>query len=182
MKEHRDRPEAVKALNDMLNISMLFLNSAKNLSADQQIFTDVEISTLDKLVTETNSWLNNSLDVQNKQAASAPLKLTTKQIAEKLSALDREVKYLVNKLKFTPPKKKVEDPKAKEEPVTENKSNDDTSEEVNAEDGESESTKDESEKQTVNENETNSTSTSDDHSEPNPSKTKEHDDPEHTEL
>ena len=53
IKEHRDRPEAVKALKDMLNISRVFLASASNMSEDEQIFTDVELKTLEKLISDT---------------------------------------------------------------------------------------------------------------------------------
>lgn len=107
VKEHRERPEALKALNEMLNISNIFLENAKNLSEDQQIFTSVEISTLEVLVTDTSKWFKDSTAEQSKQPLSSAPVVTIKQIAEKISVLDREVKYLVNKLKITPPKKKV---------------------------------------------------------------------------
>jgi hypoxia up-regulated 1 len=125
VQEHKGRPEAMKALNDMLNISTLFLNSAKSMSSDQQIFTDVEISTLDKLVTGTGKWITESEEAQEKLPLNVAPKITIKQIAEKIGALDREVKYLVNKLKITPPKKKVE-PKVEEEETTTEKPGDES--------------------------------------------------------
>jgi len=42
-------------------------------------------------------------------AKSESPKLTLKSIAEKMGALDREVKYMLNKARITPPKKKVVD-------------------------------------------------------------------------
>lgn len=53
VREHRERPEALKALKDMLNLSEVFLNGAKNVSEDNQVFTEVEINTLDKLIQDT---------------------------------------------------------------------------------------------------------------------------------
>lgn len=51
-KEHRDRPEAVKALQDMINISQVFLGSARNMSEEDQIFTEVELKTLENVITD----------------------------------------------------------------------------------------------------------------------------------
>lgn len=53
IKEHRNRPEALKALKDMLNISRVFLASASNMSEDEQIFTEVELKTLENLISDT---------------------------------------------------------------------------------------------------------------------------------
>ena len=53
--EYEERPRALKALKDMLNHTKYFLKSIKNLSASEEetIFTDVEITTLEKLITDT---------------------------------------------------------------------------------------------------------------------------------
>lgn len=37
----------------MINISQVFLGSARNMSEDEQIFTEVELKTLENLITET---------------------------------------------------------------------------------------------------------------------------------
>lgn len=114
-KEHRDRPEAVKALNDMINISEVFLNSARNMSEDDQIFTDVELKTLENLISDSKKWVENSLKEQNSLPLSTAPKMTIKLIGEKVSNLDREVKYLLNKARFAQPlKKKAEKEKEKE--------------------------------------------------------------------
>ena len=56
MKELKERPEALAALNSMLNHSTFFLASVKNLSVidvEDKMFTEVEIETLEKLINET---------------------------------------------------------------------------------------------------------------------------------
>ena len=104
VREHKDRPDRVNNLRDMLNVSSIFLENMKNLtSIGQAIFTDVEITTLEKLITETSLWLSESTEKQDKQPLSETVVLTVAQVLEKTSALDREVKYLINKLKLTPP-------------------------------------------------------------------------------
>lgn len=109
VREHRERPEALNALNNILNISEMFFNGANNVSADEQIFSEVELNVLKKLIDDTKSWIDISVEEQNKLSKSDSPKLTLKSIAEKIAALDREVKYLLNKARITPPKKKVVD-------------------------------------------------------------------------
>lgn len=112
--EHRERPEALDALRQMLNGSVQFLERAKNLTKstnpEKDIFTDVEIETLQTLIVETEQWRDKQVEEQEKLKNFEPVKLTVKSISEKMAALDREVKYLVNKLKLWKPKK-TEKPK-----------------------------------------------------------------------
>lgn len=111
--EHKERPEALKALHSMLNHSSHFLLSAKNLTKssnpEKDIFTDVEVETLEKLITETTDWRDKAVKEQEAVKKNEPVKLTVKMLMDKMAALDREVKYLVNKLKMWRPKK-VEKP------------------------------------------------------------------------
>lgn len=111
--EHKERPEALKALHQMLNQSSHFLASAKNLTKalnpDKDVFTEVEIETLDKLIKETTEWRDKIVKEQDAIKKSEPIKLTVKMLMDKMAALDREVKYLVNKIKLWRPKK-VEKP------------------------------------------------------------------------
>lgn len=51
--EHRERPEVLKGMTSMLNASTTFLNNMKNLSLSSDIFTQVEIETLEKVINET---------------------------------------------------------------------------------------------------------------------------------
>lgn len=107
VREHRERPDALAALRSILNISSLFHSNAINVSEDDQIFTQVELVNLRKLVDDTQNWM---VEAEKEQAAIpknvTPTKLTLRAIAEKISALDREVKYLLNKARVTPPKRK----------------------------------------------------------------------------
>ncbi|KAI2803283.1 Hypoxia up-regulated protein 1 [Blomia tropicalis] len=125
VREHRERPEALSALRNILNISDMFHTNAINVSEDEQIFSQIELANLRKIIDDTQSWME---DAETEQAALPknvnPNKLTLRAIAEKISALDREVKYLLNKARITPPKKKPikveeEEVKKSEEPVTE---------------------------------------------------------------
>lgn len=117
--EHRERPEARKALEQMLAGATSFLNSAKNLTKttnpEKDVFTEVEIETLNKVIKETTEWKDKATQEQNKLKKSEPVTMTVKLMSEKMALLDREVKYLVNKLKIWRPKK-TEIP-VKEEPV-----------------------------------------------------------------
>ncbi|CAH1967066.1 unnamed protein product [Acanthoscelides obtectus] len=118
--EHRERPEAIKSLDTMLNHSSHFLNNAKNLTKkfnpQKDVFTEVEIETLHSLIVDTKQWKDKAANEQEKLGKSEPIKLTVKMVMDKIAALDREMKYLVNKLKFWKPRKV-------EKPVTEKPEN-----------------------------------------------------------
>lgn len=51
--EHRERPEALKGMLSMINGSKTFLNNMKDLNVSSEIFTQVEIETLEKVIGET---------------------------------------------------------------------------------------------------------------------------------
>ncbi|XP_044750034.1 hypoxia up-regulated protein 1 [Coccinella septempunctata] len=107
--EHRERPEALAALNSMLNHSTHFLESAKNLTdtvnPTKNVFTDKEVESLEKIISDTDEWLSKNVAVQEKLKKYEDVVLTVKSITEKMGLLDREVKYLVNKLRLWKPKK-----------------------------------------------------------------------------
>ncbi|EDW43968.1 hypoxia up-regulated protein 1 [Drosophila sechellia] len=130
--EHEERPEAIKALKGMIDGAEKFLVTGRNLTKDtnpeKDVFTQVEIDTLDKVITETNAWLKTETAAQKKLAKNADIRLTVKDITDKMSLLDREVKYLVNKIKIWKPKVKpaAEKEKKKEEEVVASGSGDDT--------------------------------------------------------
>ncbi|XP_073946362.1 hypoxia up-regulated Grp170 co-chaperone protein isoform X2 [Choristoneura fumiferana] len=109
--EHRERPDAVAALRSMLNTSNEFLKSAKNftpeVNPEKDMFTQVEITVLEKKIDETKSWLDKSIKEQDELKKNEEIKLTIDSIREKMANLDREVKYLVNKMKIWRPKKPV---------------------------------------------------------------------------
>lgn len=114
--EHQERPEALKALNTMVNGSQHFLTTAKNMTKEvnpeKDIFTEIEIKNLEKAITETIEWRDKEVKAQKKLAKNDAVRLTVKSLTDKMALLDREVKYLVNKLKYWRPKVK-ETPKEK---------------------------------------------------------------------
>ncbi|XP_047028167.1 hypoxia up-regulated protein 1 [Helicoverpa zea] len=109
--EHRERPDAVSSLRSMLNSSREFLKMAKNFTKDanpeKDVFTDVEINLLEKKIEETTSWLSTSIKEQKALKKNDDIKLTVDSIREKMANLDREMKYLLNKMKIWRPKKPV---------------------------------------------------------------------------
>lgn len=106
--EHNERPEALNALKSMINGSLGFLATAKNLTKDanpeRDVFTQVEIDNLEKAIRDTIDWQENEIKAQQKLARNEPVQLTVKSIIDKTASLDREVKYLVNKIKLWRPK------------------------------------------------------------------------------
>lgn len=123
--EHSERPDAIVAIKNMLNHSQEFLKMAKNftkeLNTEKDVFTDVEIEVLEKKIAETVGWLNTSIKEQDGLKKNEDIKLTVDSIRDKMASLDREVKYLLNKLKIWRPKKpvKIEVDNKTEEVVTE---------------------------------------------------------------
>ncbi|KAL1506385.1 hypothetical protein ABEB36_005758 [Hypothenemus hampei] len=107
--EHKERPEALKALHSMLNHSSVFFKTAKNFTEsnnpDNFVFKDSEVETLEKLIADTNEWADKLEKEQSVLKKSEHPKLTVKMLMDKMAALDREVKYLVNKLRNFRPKK-----------------------------------------------------------------------------
>lgn len=119
--EHRERPDALKALKKLLEEAEKFLTSAQNLTKeanpDKDVFTAVEIQTLEKAIRETQKWREEEIAEQKKMAHNEDVRLTVKSITDKMALLDREVKYLVHKIKIWKPKAPKEVPKT-EKPVT----------------------------------------------------------------
>lgn len=122
--EHNERPEALKALDSMINGSENFLASAKNLTKDPEkgdVFTEKEVNDLEKAIKETIEWKDKEVAAQGKLAKNEPVRLTVKHLTDKMAYLDREVKYLVNKIKQWRPKEKPKKKKkASNETITEN--------------------------------------------------------------
>ncbi|XP_058062908.1 hypoxia up-regulated protein 1 [Anopheles bellator] len=120
--EHNERPEALNGLKRMINGSEAFLRNAKNLTKEanpeKDVFTAVEIETLEKAIRGTIEWRDTEVAEQAKLARNAPVRLTVKAIADRMAMLDREVQYLVNKLKLWRPKvKPTPPPKPEKKPV-----------------------------------------------------------------
>ncbi|KFV78822.1 Hypoxia up-regulated protein 1, partial [Struthio camelus australis] len=108
VEERRKWPERLAALDSLLNHSSIFLKGARMIPESDQIFTEVELSTLEKAINETTVWKNETLAEQNKLAPTEKPVLLSKDIELKIAALDREVQYLLNKAKFAKPKPRKE--------------------------------------------------------------------------
>uniref|UniRef100_A0A3P8YKE8 Hypoxia up-regulated protein 1 n=1 Tax=Esox lucius TaxID=8010 RepID=A0A3P8YKE8_ESOLU len=106
VEERKKWPDRLVALDNMLNQSSFFLRGARSIPEDDQIFTDVELKTLEKVINETTTWKNDTVAEQEKRSPTERPVLLSKDIEAKLSLLDREVNYLLNKAKFAKPKAK----------------------------------------------------------------------------
>lgn len=119
--EHRERPDAVNAVRNLINSSKEFLKMAQNFTkeanSERDVFTEVEINVLEKKIEETESWLDKSIEEQNALKKNDDIKLTVDSIREKITNLDREVKYLLNKMKIWKPKKPVKKEENKTETI-----------------------------------------------------------------
>ncbi|XP_624153.3 hypoxia up-regulated protein 1 isoform X1 [Apis mellifera] len=102
--EHRERPEALKGMTSMLNASTTFLNNMRNLSLSSEIFTQIEIETLEKVINETQEYYNTIVKSFTETALYEPVKYKVRDIVNKMALLDREVNYLINKAKIWRPK------------------------------------------------------------------------------
>ncbi|XP_072515313.1 hypoxia up-regulated protein 1 [Salminus brasiliensis] len=120
VEERKKWPDRLAALDSMLNHSTIFLKSAKMIPEDDQIFTEVELKTLEKVINETTDWKNETVAEQEKRSPTEKPVLLSKDLEAKLSLLDREVNYLLNKAKFAKPKPK---PKPKDKNSTSTESN-----------------------------------------------------------
>ncbi|PBC29585.1 Hypoxia up-regulated protein [Apis cerana cerana] len=84
--EHRERPEALKGMTSI------------------EIFTQIEIETLEKVINETQEYYNTIIKSFTETALYEPVKYKVRDIVNKMALLDREVNYLINKAKIWRPK------------------------------------------------------------------------------
>lgn len=99
-REHRDRPEVVAAFKNALNVSNHFMNKLKDAPADEKYLDDDDIDSLETLLTDNQSWLDKKAAEQDKAPMYEKPVFTIKSVADKMAAMDREVKFLVNKAKL----------------------------------------------------------------------------------
>merc|ERR1712037_616924 len=105
VKQHNDRPEALEAMNRMINSSEYFLSKAKNSTGIVDgYFTQEEIDKLESKIKEINEWRDQAVKDQEAQPMYEMPKMTTSLIAEK--ALDEKNKEKADKEKEKKPKKK----------------------------------------------------------------------------
>jgi hypothetical protein len=128
VKQHKERPEALEAMNNMVNTSQHFLGKAKNSTGVVDgYFTQEEIDKLEKKIKEIVEWRDQALKDQEAQPHYEMPKMTTSLIAEKALDLDREVKFIFNKAKIgkaeKDAKKKAEESKKAKAKAKKAKSN-----------------------------------------------------------
>ncbi|GAA5888399.1 hypothetical protein JCM6882_008607 [Rhodosporidiobolus microsporus] len=105
------RPEAITNLRDALTSSSTFLNSARTnhtaaAAADEpQRFTTDELDKLDKLISSTQQWLDESVKKQEKTKPYEDPVVRVAEIERKLKDLESETKKLEKKK--APRRKKV---------------------------------------------------------------------------
>ncbi|XP_016118658.1 hypoxia up-regulated protein 1-like [Sinocyclocheilus grahami] len=106
VEERKKWPDRLAALDSMLNHSTIFLKSVRLIPEGDQIFTEVELKMLERVINETMTWKNETVAEQEKLSPTEKPVLLSKDIEAKHSFLDREVNYLLNKAKFAKPKPK----------------------------------------------------------------------------
>ncbi|XP_064595263.1 hypoxia up-regulated protein 1-like isoform X2 [Liolophura sinensis] len=115
VKELQLRPKAVEELRATIKQGWNFSESILNLSkSDPDIFTQVEMDTLIKVLNETEIWLNETVKLQDSTPLYEAAVLTKAAIMEKGVAVAREMQYLITKMvsyKQKPPKSKTKEDK-----------------------------------------------------------------------
>lgn len=119
----------------------MFLKGARLIPEMDQIFTEVEMTTLEKIINETWAWKNTTVAEQAKLPATEKPVLLSKDIEAKMAALDREVQYLLNKAKFAKPRPRPRDKNGTRAEAPLNASTSDQSEKVIPPPGQTEDTK-----------------------------------------
>ncbi|XP_071555809.1 hypoxia up-regulated protein 1 isoform X2 [Temnothorax nylanderi] len=102
--EYRERPEVMNGMVSLLKGSRLFLQNMRNLSQTTEIITKVEVETLEKLINETQDYHDTVSKYFEDALLNIQVKYKVRQIANKMELLDREIKYLLNKVKIWKPK------------------------------------------------------------------------------
>uniref|UniRef100_A0A8C1A869 Hypoxia up-regulated protein 1 n=1 Tax=Cyprinus carpio carpio TaxID=630221 RepID=A0A8C1A869_CYPCA len=113
VEERKKWPDRLAALDSIaasmtssIHFLSFFLNKEILIPEGDQIFTEVELKTLERVINETMTWKNETIAEQEKLSPTEKPVLLSKDIEAKRSLLDREVNYLLNKAKFAKPKPK----------------------------------------------------------------------------
>merc|ERR1739838_417305 len=102
-----------KDMESLFNHTSVFLKAVKALSEDDQLYTEVEIKTLADKYEEVVTWKNATV---KEEAGLKPFQdpvLLPADIKAKITSLNREVSYLLNKAKTAKPKSKKSDKEEK---------------------------------------------------------------------
>ncbi|KAJ1353311.1 hypothetical protein KIN20_009916 [Parelaphostrongylus tenuis] len=102
-------PKAIESLTNLLNHSSAFYDVVLNMTtSDDPVFTTTELEVFSKLINSTTEWWKEKNASYVQQHKHEDLVMTTEDIAAKIMDLDREMKYLLNKMRIFKPKKKDE--------------------------------------------------------------------------
>ncbi|PAA74658.1 hypothetical protein BOX15_Mlig034201g1, partial [Macrostomum lignano] len=118
VREMLERPKAFKLLKDMLNHTRTFWDTMQNMTGDGNVFTQAEYNTLGNLINDTEDWQKaRQLEVDGQDLTKEPL-VRVEDIRLKMSALEREISYLLGKIKYyvPPTPKPTEQPKQDSDP------------------------------------------------------------------
>jgi len=122
VREHRERPEALEQLEKSITNSREFLEKSRNLTGDDGYFKEKELDNMEKKIAEVEKWRDDKLAEQKEHPLTEMPKLTVGMIIPKISDIDNEVKYMVQKAKMVKAErerakrlKEAEDKKAEEE-------------------------------------------------------------------
>jgi len=113
VKQRRDNGPLLKDMESLFNHTSVFLKAVKALSEDDQLYTEVEIKTLADKYEEVVTWKNATV---KEEAGLKPFQdpvLLPADIKAKITSLNREVSYLLNKAKTAKPKSKKSDKEEK---------------------------------------------------------------------
>ncbi|KAF8353738.1 hypothetical protein PRIPAC_95361 [Pristionchus pacificus] len=135
MDEYRAFPQAKADLDALFNSTEMFLTLAANMTKkdetdEEGIFNDTEITTLRTKYEEIQQWFEEKVTAQVNAAKSDDPSVTQDEIQEKGVQLQREVKYLYNKMASYKPKIKKEEKKEESTAEKEKSENETTTEEA----------------------------------------------------
>lgn len=115
--EHRERPDALKAFDSLVGNAKTFLESAKTMTKEtnpeKDVFTTVEVDVLNKSIVAAEEWLTTEQAAQDKLQKHEDVQLTVQALGDRMGLVDREVKYMINKMKYWKPKVKPTPRKSK---------------------------------------------------------------------
>jgi len=108
LREVTERPKAINLLLETINRTEVFLNMSGGLLGDMQVFTPVEIESLNTSYNDVKTFL---ADAEKQISEANPHEMppvTVSDFKMKGAGLERDLIYLVNKMKnFKPPKPKT---------------------------------------------------------------------------
>jgi len=106
LKETKERPKAISAMLQSLNLSSIFTAAMLKVPDAKDIYSEKDVKDLEKVITDTKDWFYSTWKKQNETSPETTPVLLSKDIYTHQGKLDREVAYLINKAKYHVPKPK----------------------------------------------------------------------------